>query len=630
MKGYHDKIAWVDLTRGKTEIRPIHEKDKEAYIGGGALGALYLARMTKKDMDPLGPENPLMVMTGPFTATRIPASSRHEVVSLSPLTGIYGEGNCGGSFGWQLKRSGLDGLVITGAAPGPLTLVIDGETIAFRESPDLWGKDVFTVDEQLKNEIDANAVTAIIGPAGENLVKFASISHDGRHTRAIGRCGLGAVMGSKNLKAIVVSGKGNQETPVADPAGLNASVKSALKNIQERLAVFGKIGTPGGVINYNALGNLPVNNWRTGQHTPIAEKTTGTAMKDSIWVKRSGCKFCPIHCGRLVENAKGPFALDGVQEGPEYETLAAFGSLCLNDNLEAIAKANELCNRLGLDTISTGGVIAFAMECVEKGTLSSRDFGGLDVKFGNAEALVALVEKIAYRDGDLPRLLGEGVREASRVMGRGSEEYALHVKGLEFPMHDPRFSWGHALSYSTSNRGACHLSSLSHPFEMSAFLPELGYEKPFPGRTTEGKARWVIHLQHLMTMLDSLSLCKFSILNNAVGLTVMKDWFGLVTGRDITIEDFLLSGERAFTLKRIINNQRGVTRKDDLLPPRMRTLKKRGEGFEFDVPPLFPLLSEYYELRGWTEEGRPGQETLSRLGLEDFGFTAGPSAPVSG
>ena len=618
MNGFHDKIAWIDLTRRKIDIRPISGKDRALFTGGASLGAAYLARLTGPDTDPFSPENPLIVMTGPLTATRVPASSRHAVISLSPLTGIYGEGNCGGGFGRQLKRSGFDGLVIIGTSAVPVTIVIDAGGITFRESRDLWGEDTFTADARLKKEIDENAVTAIIGPAGEKRVKFASISHDGRHTRAIGRCGLGAVMGAKNLKAMIVTSAGDADTPVASPEELKASVRSGLKNIRERLGVFGKLGTPGGVINYNSLGNLPVNNWRFGQHTPIAEKTTGTAMKESIWVKRSGCKLCPVQCGRLVDNPAGPFALDGVQEGPEYETLAAFGSLCLNDDLNAIAKANELCNRLGMDTISTGGVIAFAMECVEKGVLSKDDFGGIDLEFGRPEGMVQLVEKIAFREGELPALLGEGVREASRVIGRGSEEYALHVKGLEFPMHDPRFSWGHAISFSTANRGACHLSSLSHPFEMSAFLPELGYDKPYPGRTADGKAEWTIHLQHLMTVLDSLSICKFSILNNAVSLTTMKDWYSRVTGTERTVEAFMMAGERGFNLKRMINNRRGITRKDDILPPRMRTLKKEGEGFSFDVPPLFPLLSEYYDLRGWTEEGRPGEELIRRLDLDEF------------
>jgi len=290
----------------------------------------------------------------------------------------------------------------------------------------------------------------------------------------------------------------------------------------------------------------------------------------------------------------------------------------MNDNLEAIAKANEICNRLGMDTISTGGVVAFAMECVEKGVLSKKDLDGIELGFGKPEGMLEMVKRIAYREGDLATLLGEGVREASRIIGKGSEEYALHVKGLEFPMHDPRFSWGHAISYSTSNRGACHLSSLSHPFELAVSLPELGYDEPKEGRNMDGKAQWTIHLQHLMNNLDALCVCKFGLLNNAVSITNLGEWYSQATGYDLDIEAFMALGERAFTLKRMINNQRGITRKDDMLPPRMRTLKKQGGGIDFDVPPLLPMLSEYYDLRGWTEEGRPKAEVVTRLGLDEF------------
>jgi aldehyde:ferredoxin oxidoreductase len=618
MYGYHNRMAWIDLERRKIDIRPIDERDRDLFVGGASLGAAYLARLVTGGTDPLGPENPVIILTGPFTATGVPASSRHDVVSLSPLTGIFAESNSGGSFGWHLKRSGWDGLVITGKSPRPVVILIDGERITFRESEDLWGMDVFSADERLKAEVDPTGVTALIGPAGERLVKVASISHDGRHTRSAGRCGLGAVWGSKRLKGVMITSRGQVETEMADPEGFRKSLAEALKLIKERLAAFSQIGTPGGVINYDRLGNLPYENWRKAQNTPLAEKTTGTYMKETIWASRAGCKHCPIYCGRLVQNPKGPFALDGLQEGPEYETLAAFGSLCMNDNLEAIAKANEYCNRFGLDTISTGSILAFAMECREKGLISEKDLEGVDLAFGKPEGMVEMVKRIAYREGRLATLLGEGSREASRVIGRGAEEYAIHVKGLEFPMHDPRFSWGHALSYSTSNRGACHLSSLSHPFEMSVALPELGYDKPFPGRQREGKAQFTIHLQHVMTILDSLIICKFAMLNNALTVRFFQDWLQQITGRHRSLEEFMALGERAFTLKRMINNRRGITRKDDLLPPRFRTLKKRGGTVDFDVPALFPLLSDYYEIRGWTEEGRPQVETIRRLGLEAF------------
>jgi aldehyde:ferredoxin oxidoreductase len=616
MDGYHNHIAWIDLTLRKVVMESMSKTDVEHFIGGGSLGALFLSRLITAGTDPLGPENPLIFMVGPFTATRVPASSRHEVISLSPLTGIYGESNCGGSFGWQLKRSGFDGLVITGASHTPVSIIIDGHTVSFHDSEDLWGQDVFDTDARLKEVVDVKGVTAVIGPAGERKVKFASISHDGRNTRSAGRCGMGAVMGSKKLKAIVITSRGNQHISMADPEGLKMSVRQALKIIREKLDAFGQIGTPGGVVNYNRLGNLPINNWRTAQNERLAENISGTTLKETLFLKRTGCKFCPIHCGRLVNNPDGPFALNGVQEGPEYETLAAFGSLCMNDNLEAIAKANELCNRYGLDTISTGSVIAFAMECAEHGILSTGDLDDVDLGFGNPEGLVQMVQKIAFRKGDLPTLLGEGTKAASRIIGQGSEAYALHVKGLEFPMHDPRFSWGHAISYATSNRGACHLSSFSHPFELSVALPEMGYPEPYDGRTWAGKAQWTIHLQHLMNLLDSFCICKFTLLNNALTLSHFRQWLQLITGWDNSIEDLMAIGERGFTLKRLINNLRGISRKDDVLPSRIQSLEKKGEGIDFQVPPLHLMLSEYYKLRDWTEKGEPGKETIHRLGLD--------------
>jgi aldehyde:ferredoxin oxidoreductase len=258
------------------------------------------------------------------------------------------------------------------------------------------------------------------------------------------------------------------------------------------------------------------------------------------------------------------------------------------------------------------------MECREKGILSKTELDGVDLAFGKPEGIVEMVRRIAFREGDMATLLGEGSREASRVIGRGSEEYAVHVKGLDFPMHDPRFSWGNALSFSTGNRGACHLSSLSHMFEMTVALPELGYSEPTPGRQLKGTAQKTIHLQHLMIILDSLCVCKFVLVNNAVTISNFMEWFSYVTGRDLSLEKFMAIGERAFNLQRMINNRCGITRKDDILPPRMRTLKKKGDGINFDVPQLLPMLSEYYDLRGWTEEGRPNPETINRLGLDEF------------
>jgi aldehyde:ferredoxin oxidoreductase len=586
------------------------------FAGGSGLGAALLARLTGPATAPLSPENPLIFMTGPFAGSGVPAGSRHEVVALSPLTGIYGESNCGGSLGWLLKKAGLDGLVIRGAADEPVMVVVDRGKVRIRDARELWGLDVYRGDSAVKEGLgDRGAVTAMIGPAGERQVLLASISHDGRRTRAAGRCGLGAVMGAKRLKAVVVTSGGQAAAPVADPEGLRTSVQRGLTLIRERLDLFGEMGTPGGVTVYEKLGNLPIRNWREGRASELASRISGQTLKDTLRIRRSGCKACPIQCGRLVEVKEGPFVTDGVVSGPEYETLAAFGSLCDNGNLESIAKANELCNSLGLDTISTGGVIAFACECFEKGVLTPSDSDGLELTFGNPSAIVEMIRRIALGEGDLARLLGQGVHRAAQQIGGVASEYALEVKGLEFPMHDPRFSWGQALSYATSNRGACHLASLAHPFEIAVTLPELGYDAPYPGRERGGKAQWTIHLQNLMTLMDSLILCKFTLLSNTIRVSHHLDWYNRITGRELDLAGFLSMGERGFTLKRMINNSRGISRKDDLLPPRMRTLRKRGEDLDFDVPPVGQLLSDYYELRGWSEEGWPGPATVERLGL---------------
>ena len=615
MHGFHDRVAWIDLARRTVNIYPLGADTARDFVGGGGIGAKILSDFVDGNTDPLGPDNPLIMMTGPFTATKVPSGSRYATVCLSPLTGIYGEANCGGTFGYKLKMSALDGIVFTGASDTPVIVLIDNDTITFRDAEDLWGTEVFDCDDRLKAEYGSGVTAAIIGPAGEKQVPLAGIMHDGRHTRAAGRCGVGAVMGSKKLKAVVISGNGRTTASQADASRLTQGTRAQIPSIQDRLKLFGINGTPGGVANYDRLGNLPINNWRDARAPKIAEAIGGPAIIEQLQVKRSGCRACPVICSRVVEVTDGPYATDGIVEGPEYENLVALGSLQLVGDLKAVNKANELCNTLGLDTISTGGVIAFANECWEKGLLTKADTDGLELGFGKGDVVVELVRRIGNVEGNLGRLLAQGSRKAAAEIGQGAEEYAMHVKGLEPAYHDPRFSWGHALSYSTCARGADHLSSLSHAFELASTLPELGYDDPHPGRQVEGKAQYVIHLQNLMTMADSLIACKFTLLNHASGIPVLAEWYNAITGAEIDVAGFQALGARIFTLKRMINNRRSITRKDDVLPPRWRTLKKIGEGVNLDVPPLAPMLSEYYDLRGWTEEGRPSEAIIKQHGL---------------
>ena len=618
MYGYHDRLAWIDLTRGSIEFREVGSKDLGDFIGGGNLGAAILARLVDGDTDPLSPGNPLIMLTGPFTAAGVPGGNRHEVVALSPLTGIYGESNSGGAFGRVFKLTGVDGIVFTGASEKPVYLVINKGEFELRDAAHLWGKDVFECEDILNADFGKRQASAVIGPAGENLVPMACIAHDGRHTRVAGRGGMGAVMGSKKLKAIVIPDAGEALPEFADPDGLAATLKTDVAKMREALGVWAKYGTPGSFSNNERLGNLPINNWRDARAIELQEKINGIVMAETIQVKRSGCKRCPILCSRVVEIDEPPYATDGIVEGPEYETLGSLGSMQLVDDLGAVTKANELCNRYGLDTISTGGTLAFANECFEKGLLTLADTDGLELGMNHPDSNIELIRRIAHRKGQIGELLSHGSRKAAHQIGKGAEEYAVEVKGMELPMHDPRFSWGHAVSYSTGNRGGCHLTSLSHAYELVVTFPEIGLTEPAKGREREGKAEMVVNLQDYMNLRDSMIFCNFDQLNNAAKATDVLNWYNLITGQGLDFEGFMACGARGFQLKRMINNRRGVTRKDDNLPPRLRTLKKVGQDLDFDVPPLNPMLSEYYDLRGWTEEGRPNADTVARLGLRDF------------
>jgi len=619
MYGYHDRLAWIDLTRGTVEMREIGTKDLGDFIGGANLGAALLARLVGADTDPLGPDNPLIMLTGPFTGFGVPGGNRHEVIALSPLTGIYGESNAGGAFGRALKLTGVDGLVFTGASETPVMLVIDDGRFELRDAAPLWGRDVFETDDLLAEAFGRSQASAVIGPAGERLVPMACIAHDGRHTRVAGRGGMGAVMGSKKLKAVVIPRTGEALPGVADAKGLAETLKLDVARMRKALEMFAKYGTPGSFSNNERLGNLPINNWRDARAIDLQAKINGIVMAETIQVKRAGCKRCPIICSRVVRvDEPAAYATDGIVEGPEYENLGALGSMQLVDDLAAVTKANQECNRLGLDTISVGGTIAFANECFEKGVLTPADTDGLTLGMGRPDSNIELIRRIALREGGIGELLAQGSRRAAREIGRGAEEYAIEVKGMELPMHDPRFSWGHAVSYATGNRGGCHLTSLSHAYELVVTFPEVGQTEPAKGREREGKAKFVVNLQNYMNLRDSLVFCNFDQLNNAAKATHVLGWYNLITGRGVSFDEFMTLGERGFQLKRMIANRRGVTRKDDNLPPRLRTLKKIGQDLDFDVPPLYPMLSEYYDLRGWTEEGRPSGETVARLGLRAF------------
>jgi aldehyde:ferredoxin oxidoreductase len=610
MKGYMGKILRVDLTKGRVEAEKLDEKMAGKFIGGSGLATKILHDETGAQTDPLGPENRLIFMTGPFAATPVITSGRHHMVTKSPLTGAYTESDSGGTWGPYLKRAGFDGIVVTGKSSKPVYLWVTDGKAEIRDASRFWGMDTYVLDEAIRKETHNDAVVASIGPGGEKGVRYASILNDGKDARAAGRGGSGAVMGSKNLKAVAVYGK--MQVEIADPEGLKASLKEISPMVAKNAEGMRKNGTAGGLAAFEALGSLPLQNWKyQGRWEKGAAAIAGPAMTEKILTGNYYCEKCVIGCGRRVKLDKGPFApVEGA--GPEYESVAMLGSLCLVDDLEAIAKANEICNRLGIDTISTGASIAFAMEAYEKGILTKKDTGELELLWGRGDVMVKMAEKIGKRDG-LGQLLGEGVRIAAEKLGKNSVEFTTDVKGQEMPAHDPRCFNAGAVGYATINRGACHLG-FSHVFERVLSMPEIGIDQPLQRLEVKGKGEAAAKTQNIMGLFDSLKVCKFTMFGG-LKLTPLLAWYNMVTGNSMTMEEFLKTGERIFNLKRMYNVGCGISRKDDTLPARFLTLKHEGEGLNPNLPPLGELLYDYYKFRGWNEDGIPTPEKLRELGL---------------
>ena len=613
MFGYHGKLLRVDLTEKRVEVEDLDPKLLEKYVGGVGIEAKILYEETTSTTDPLGPDNVLMAVTGPYTGTGIPASSRHHMMALSPLTGLLGESNVGGSWAVHFKKTGFDGIVITGKSDHPVYLWIHDGGVDFRDAKPIWGRDSYESAAFLKSETSEKGSVAVIGPAGERLARVAGIPHINHVVRAAARTGLGAVMGSKNLKAMVAYG--TKDLPLAKPDALKEEIKAILPHVKKATETFGKYGTSGGIDNYEKVGNFPIKNWRQGRW-PGASKISGVAMHDTILTGRRGCLRCPITCGRHIKISEGPYAPLEC-EGPEYETIGTLGGECMVDDLAAICKANELCNRYGLDTISTGSIIAFAMEAYEKGILTRQDMDGVDLVWGNGEGMVEMVHKMGKREG-IGKLMGDGVKRMAEALGKNAVEFAIHVKGLEPSAHDPRRFFSQALSYGTAARGACHNASWSHPYELALHMSEIGIPEAQDPYQIEGKAEFTAKLQDLMCMTDTLVICRFTQIGKAVNVTNMVNWLNLITGWNMDIPEFMKIGEMVFNLKRIYNTRLGVSRKDDFLPPRFLTLKRTGEGLTNQLPPMGQLLSDYYAYREWTEDGIPQPGKLEKLGLDEI------------
>jgi len=607
--GYHRRILRVNLSDGQIGIETPDDVFYRRYLGGAGVIAYYLLKEVSPGADPLGPENRLIFACGPLTGAPLSGSGRNAIGALSPLTGAMGEADVGGFWGAELKAAGFDAIVVQGQARSPVYLwVHDGEA-ELRDASHLWGRENKPTHTAIREELgDGRARIVLCGPAGEKLVRYAAIVADLQH--AAGRTGLGAVMGAKNLKAVAVRGSGR--LPLADPDRVGALARWMRDNHRELMGDFPDLGTGISVIPYNRSGALPVHNFRDG-HLEGADVLGREGLAEHVVTRMSSCYACVIGCKKLVALDE-PYPVDPDYGGPEYETAASLGSNCGVTDVYALSKASERCNALGLDTISTGGTIAFAMECFENGLLTPDDTGGLDVRFGNADAMLQLLELIATRDG-IGDLLAEGTKRAAEQIGGGAEQFALHVKGQELPYHDPRIQHGLGLGYAVSYTGAdhCH-SAFDSNYEQEPSMDgvrNLGVLEPMPA-TWLGpeKVRAILYGGLRSHLNNCLCLCNFVPYRNDQVVEAVR----AVTGWDTNAWELWKAAERLVTLARAFNVRQGFTPADDRLPTRMS--QSLGAGEPIDPAAVEAALPLYYEMMGWDPTtGVPRPARLYELGI---------------
>lgn len=598
MFAWKGKILRVNLSDGTVKTEPLNQEYAEQYIGARGLGTKYFVEEVDPKVDPLSPENKIIFMTGPLTGTFAGSAGRYNVVTKGPLNGTIAASNSGGTFGPELKYAGWDGIIFEGRAESPVYLSIYNDQVELKSAAELWGQDVNATTDALKAVMDEEAKVCCIGPAGENLVKYACIMNE--YHRAAGRSGVGAVMGSKNLKAIVV--KGSQGIVVEDPKAFMEAAIDARTKLREHPVSGQGLAAYGTNILVNILnehGGLPVKNFSEAAVFPNAEKISGEYQAEKYLVRNKGCFGCTIGCGRVTDIPKGPFKSAG--EGPEYEATWTFGSNLAIDDFEAICKANFLCNELGLDPITLGGTVSCAIELVEKGIIPRST---ADLRWGDGATLVDLVSKTAYREGFGDELAEGSYRLAEKY---GYPEYSMTAKKQEMPAYDPRGQQGIGLNYATSNRGGCHVRGYMTSPEV------LGIPVKVDPDETEGKPALLKLFQDLTALVDSSGLCLF--ITFALGLPEISAQIRTATGLDLSDEEYLLSGERVWNLERLFNLRAGFTTKDDTLPPRLLKEPMKGGPHEGKVVRLDIMLPEYYSLRGWDEQGVPTEEKLRELSL---------------
>lgn len=599
----YGRILNIDLSNSSYSIQRLDSSIIKKFVGGKGLGAYLLYSNLEGNEDPFSPENPLIFINGPFTGTMFPTSGRTVVVSKSPLTGIFTDSHAGGYFGPELKKAGYDGMVIKGRIDTATYIWINNDTIEFRDASHLWGSTVEDTIDTLRDATDSKAHVACIGPAGENLVKVSSImmdkDDDSFRAGIAARAGVGAVMGSKNLKAIVV--KGSSEVQLYNPDKFKKTALKAFQNIKEDSFIPNRknFGTSYWVEPANQYGVLPTNNFQQG-YIENGEKLYSTYMKENHVKRNTTCYSCPIQCGKIIKVKERNVKV-------EYETIALLGSNNGMTDIKEVSEANLLCNDLGLDTISVGNIVGFAMECMEKGILPR------STKFGDSEGQLDLIRKIAYKE-DLGEILSEGVRIASEKIGKGVDRFAMHVKGLEIPGYEPRSSWGMALAYATADRGGCHQRAWTVAAEFRGDLERFSFKD---------NIHVVKGVQDERSSAYSLLLCDFA----PVKIEHVLEGFEHATGIKLSEEEYLQAGERIWNLIRLFNVREGITRKDDTLPSRVfddeLPLPEKNlplKSIRVDKNAFSHALDEYYRIRNWDVNGVPTIDKLIELDLHNLAY----------
>ncbi len=633
--GYHRKILHVDLASGQLSVEEPGEEFYRKYMGGSALAMHYLLKELPAGIEPLSPENVLVMALSVLTGTAISGQSRMTVAAKSPLTGAIGDSQSGGFWPAEFKFSGFDAIVIKGKAEHPVYLWINDGQYELRDASHLWGKVTGEVEAAIQEELGDDKVEVLqVGPAGEKGVRFAAIMN--MSNRANGRTGMGAVMGSKNLKAVAV--RGNNRPSVADKAGLSKLAKWGAHNLGDSdIAGLAKYGTAEGTSANQSTGTLPTQNYNRGVFDKW-EALDGTTMYDTILKGaaegkqdregRDTCYACTVRCKRVVEITEGPYEVNPHYGGPEYETTSTFGNYCGIDDLAAIAKASQLCNMYGMDTISCGATIAWAFEAFNEGKLTAEDTDGLDLSWGNAESMVKLTDKIANREG-FGDLLAEGSERAAKKIGRGTEAFLITSKGQEAPAHMPRVKRSLAIIYATNPFGADHQSSEHDPTIEGNFdsyadrLAELGFrEAQEPRSLSDEKIRFTMATQHMYSALDSLNLCQF-VFGPAwqlYGPTELVETVRAVTGwDDVDLDELQTVGERRINMMRAFNAREGLDRKADKLPEKLFKPLKGGvsDGWKLDREEFESALDRYFGMCGWdVKTGVPKRAKLEKLGLD--------------